>query len=107
MIKLLGCFVEFERWIVRKEEVFHPKLLLCFHYTVDSRKLELSGDQKNSSSYREFEFSRNGFKTVKIAGLQSNLSIADMLYNEHLVIADTFFKEPAESPSDSHRKTSL
>ena len=39
--------------------------------TVDSRKLELSGDQKNSSSYREFEFSRNGHKTMKIAGLLS------------------------------------
>ena len=39
--------------------------------TVDSRKLELSRDQKNSSSYRKFEFSRNGHKTMKIAGLLS------------------------------------
>ena len=39
--------------------------------TVGSQKLELSGDQKNSSSYREFEFSRNGLKTRKITGLLS------------------------------------
>ena len=37
-------------------------------YTVDTPKLELSGDQKNSSNYREFEFSRNGLKTMKITG---------------------------------------
>ena len=39
--------------------------------TVDSRKIELSGDQKISLSYREFEFSRNGLKTMKITGLLS------------------------------------
>ena len=39
--------------------------------TVDSRKLGLSGDQKNNSSYREFEFSRNGIETMKITGLLS------------------------------------
>ena len=37
--------------------------------TIDSQKLELSEDQKNSLSYREFEFSRNGLKTMKITGL--------------------------------------
>ena len=39
--------------------------------TVDSQKLELSGDQKNTSSYREFEFLRNGLKTMKITGFLS------------------------------------
>ena len=39
--------------------------------------------------------------------LQSNVSIADMLYNGHVVIADTFLKEMAKSRSNSHRKTSL
>ena len=37
--------------------------------TIDSQKLELSEDQKNSLSYREFEFSRKGLKTMKITGL--------------------------------------
>ena len=37
--------------------------------TVDSGKLELSGNQKNSSSFREFELLRNGLKTTKIIGL--------------------------------------
>ena len=35
-------------------------------HTVESRKLELSGDPKNCLSYREFEFLRNGLKTMKI-----------------------------------------
>ena len=43
----------------------------CYLNTVDSRKLELSVDQKNSSSYREFDFPRNGVKTMKITGLLS------------------------------------
>ena len=38
--------------------------------------------------------------------LQLNLSIADMLYNGYLVIADNFFKAPAESRLKSHRKSS-
>ena len=33
MIKLLGYFLEFEWWIVRKEEVFDPKLIMRLHYT--------------------------------------------------------------------------
>ena len=39
--------------------------------TVDSGKLELSLDQKNSLSYRDFELLRNGLKTMKITGLLS------------------------------------
>ena len=38
-------------------------------WTAESRKFELLGDQKSSSSYRELEFSRNGFKTMKITGI--------------------------------------
>ena len=37
--------------------------------------------------------------------MQSKLSIADMLYKGHLVIAD--ISEPVESRSNSHRKTSI
>ena len=37
--------------------------------------------------------------------IQSNLSLADMLHNGHLVIANTYFKEPEESRSNSHRET--
>ena len=33
MIKLLGYFAELERWIVRKDEVFHPELIMRLHYT--------------------------------------------------------------------------
>ena len=48
-----------------------PIFLLYYPLTVDSQKLELSGDQKNSLSYWEFKFSRNGLKTMKITELLS------------------------------------
>ena len=55
-------------WIFKgKYTLFRCK----YKITVDSRKLELSGGQKDSSSYREFELSRNGLKTMKITGLLS------------------------------------
>ena len=38
-------------------------------YVVHSRLLELSRDREKSSSYREFEFSRSGFKSRKIIWL--------------------------------------
>ena len=46
-------------------------------------------------------------KNLETAAIQSNLSIADMLYSRHLVIGDSLFLEPAEFWSNSHKKTSM
>ena len=75
--------------------------------TVDSRKLELSGDQKNSSSYRDFEFSKNGLKTIFIPFF-SNEAVNLCLFLTHFktvfrgtpyFVATSLFNNPFSRPS--------